>query len=225
MLTRNRADGRPALLIFDEGQRLSMDLLEEIRLLLNKETPREKLLEIIIAGQPELGEVLARPELRQLKQRVSSICKLKALSIEELHEYMHHRLTHAGLPRQTLFNEECIQLIYEYTQGIPRLVNSLCNGALQTGFAMQSREITPAILAEAARDLELLTDSTTSGGVSEVSAPVHLAAVPRASTSKPVPPKISRAVNGTPESPIPMEGYNTRQKSLGFFSSLMDRWK
>ena len=228
MLTRNRADGRPALLIFDEGQRLSMDLLEEIRLLLNMETPREKLLEIIIAGQPELGEVLARPELRQLKQRVSSICKLKALSLEELHEYLHHRLTHAGLPRQTLFNEECIQLIYEYTQGIPRLVNSLCNGALQTGFAMQSREITPAILAEAARDLELLPDSTSSaaaGGVSEVSAPVRLAAVPRASTSKPVPPKLSRAVNGTPESPVPLEGYNTRQKSLGFFSSLMDRWK
>ena len=154
-LLRNRADGRPSLLIVDEAQRLSTELLEEIRLLLNMETPREKLLDIIISGQPELAEILGRPELRQLKQRVSCICKLEALSLEELHEYLDHRLTLAGLPNQTLFSEEVIQLIYNYTQGIPRLVNSLCNNVLQTGFAMQSRNITIPIVEEAARDLEL----------------------------------------------------------------------
>ena len=155
MLVRNRADGRLSLLIVDEAQRLSTELLEEIRLLLNIETPREKLLDIIISGQPELMDVLGRPELRQLKQRVSCICKLEALSLEDLHEYMGHRLALAGLPNQTLFSEEAIQLIYSYTQGIPRLVNSLCNGALQTGFALQSRNITMSIIEEAARDLDL----------------------------------------------------------------------
>src|ERR1051326_7405369 len=129
-LTRNHADGRPSLLIVDEAQRLPMDILEEIRLLLTMETPREKLLEIIMSGQQELIEILARPEMRQLKQRVSCICKLKALSLEDLQEYLQHRLTLAGLPRQTLFPEESIELIYAYTEGIPRLVNSLCNAAL-----------------------------------------------------------------------------------------------
>jgi general secretion pathway protein A len=225
VLTRNRAGGRPSLLIVDEAQRLPVELLEEIRLLLNMETPREKLLEIIVSGQPELGDILARPELRQLKQRVSSICKLKALSLEEVREYLHHRLAQAGLPRQTLFTEECIQLVYGYTHGIPRLINSLCNGALQTGFAMQSREITPPIIEEAARDLELLRElpplpSVGVKAVAELGTSAHLAAVPKV----PVPIH-SRAVNGGSVSPMPLEGYAARQRSLGFFAGLIDRWK
>jgi general secretion pathway protein A len=225
VLARNRAEGRPSLLIVDEAQRLPVELLEEIRLLLNMETPREKLLEIIVSGQPELGDILARPELRQLKQRVSSICKLKALTLEEAREYLHHRLAQAGLPRQTLFSEECIQLVYGYTHGIPRLINSLCNGVLQTGFAMQSREITPAIIEEAARDLELLralppVASVGVKAVAELATTAHWAAVPKV----PVPIQ-SRAVNGGSGSPMPLEGYAARQRSLGFFASLMDRWK
>ena len=105
-LLRNRAEGRPSLLIVDEAQRLPTELLEEIRLLLNLETPREKLLEIIVSGQPELSEILARSELRQLKQRVSCICKLNALSLAELQEYLHHRLTLAGLPSPNLIPRE-----------------------------------------------------------------------------------------------------------------------
>ena len=147
----------------------------------------------------------------------------------ELREYLHHRLLQAGLPRQTLFNPECIQLIYTYTQGIPRLVNSLCNGALQIGFAMQSREITTAIIDEAARDVELrrevVSAADSMGAVADVAAPVRLAAVPRAAMPKPAALTVSRAVNGNPEAPMPMEGYAARQKSLGFFANLMDRWK
>jgi len=130
-LTRFRDAGQSAILIVDEAQRLPLELLEEIRLLLNLETPREKLLQIVMAGQPELGEIIGRPELRQLKQRISAIFRLKPLSIEELREYLEHRLSRAGLPKQNLFTEELIGLIYRYTQGIPRLVNSLCDAALR----------------------------------------------------------------------------------------------
>src|SRR5262249_27613027 len=95
-LYRNRVDGRPSVLIVDEAHRLSLELLEEIRLLLNLETPQEKLLQIIIAGQPELTDILNRPDLRQFKQRISCQCKLNPLTVEELKEYVDHRLTKAG---------------------------------------------------------------------------------------------------------------------------------
>jgi general secretion pathway protein A len=224
-LLRNRAEGRPSLLIVDEAQRLPTKLLEEIRLLLNIETPREKLLEIIVSGQPELSEILARPELRQLKQRVSCICKLKALSLNELQEYLHHRLTLAGLPRQTLFPEETIQLIYDYTQGIPRLVNSLCNGALLTGFAIQSAKITASIIEEAARDLELrnelAAETVAMNGVATMAVGAERSLAPH-----PVPvPRAAQGTNGHSEVRMPMENYATRQKSLGFLSGLLDRWK
>ena len=223
-LVRNRADGRPSLLIVDEAQRLPTELLEEIRLLLNMETPREKLLDIIISGQPELAEILGRPELRQLKQRVSCICKLEALNLEELHEYLDHRLTLAGLPNQPLFSEEAIQLIYTYTQGIPRLVNSLCNNALQTGFAMQSRDITIPIVEEAARDLELRPvpemPPVPNNRVAPITAGAEAAmAAPRLTAVN------KKVVNGASEHRMPLENYATRQKSLGFLAGLMDRWK
>jgi general secretion pathway protein A len=128
-LRQHRAEGKPAVLIVDEAQRLSPELLEEIRLLLNMETATEKLLQIIVAGQPELGEILRRPELRQLKQRVSCICNLRPLTMAELREYLHHRLTRAGLPSQSLFSEETMAVIFRHTQGIPRLINSLCDAA------------------------------------------------------------------------------------------------
>jgi general secretion pathway protein A len=148
-LRRNRADGRPSVLIIDEAQRLSTELLEEVRLLLNLETPREKLLEIIVAGQPALTEILRRTEMRQLKQRVSCVCRLRPLTLEELNEYLHHRVTRAGLPTQSLFPGDVTQMIFEYTEGIPRLASSLCDSALQTGFALRSSQVTKAILEEA----------------------------------------------------------------------------
>jgi general secretion pathway protein A len=225
-LRRNRTDGRPSVLIIDEAQRLSTELLEEVRLLLNLETPREKLLEIIVAGQPELSDILRREELRQLKQRVSCVCRLRPLNLEELKEYLHHRVTRAGLPTQSLFSAEVTQLIFEYTEGIPRLVNSLCDSALQTGFALRSHQVTRAILEEAGKDLELLRKAPVPLEVSlppEVTIPLPEAAI------------ISPASNGAAhhvgnghavsEARVPLEDYQARQKSLSFFSSLMERWK
>jgi general secretion pathway protein A len=227
-LHRNRMDGRPSVLIIDEAQRLSAELLEEVRLLLNMETPREKLLEIIVAGQPELSEILRRPELRQLKQRVSCVCRLKPLTLEELKEYLHYRVTRAGLPTQSLFSgDDLIHRIFEYTDGIPRLVNSLCDSSLQTGFALHSTQITTAILEEAAKDLEL--ERT-------VPAPVTIPRLAEATTAPPEARRPPPAGNGVsqiaagnghaaPDGRVPLENYYTRQKSLGFFSSLMERWK
>jgi len=248
-LLRYLAAGRPAVLIVDEAQRLSTDLLEEIRLLLNLETPRQKLLQIIVAGQPELTDILRRPELRQLKQRVSCICKLEPLSLEELREYLHHRLTRAGLPEQSLFSEPVIQVIYEYTRGIPRLVNSLCDGALQTGFALQSPRITVAILQEAAGDLDLPLEEPRGNvhleGGSPASASVANAcqllgaairslddgsvasASVAAAPAGPVPVHEDSNGKGTSvvEPWVPLESYAARQRSLGFFASLMDLWR
>ena len=225
-LRRNRMDGRPSVLIIDEAQRLSPELLEEVRLLLNLETPREKLLEIIMAGQPELSEILRRPELRQLKQRVSCICRLQPLTIEDLKEYLHHRVTRAGLPKQSLFSGDMIQLIFEYTDGIPRLVNSLCDSALQTGFALRSAQITRAILEEAAKDLDLLRTAP---------APVNIPSLAEAPSVFPEAPPTPPASNGVPHDAgnghaasvgrVPFENYQTNEKSFRFFSNLIERWK
>jgi general secretion pathway protein A len=222
-LRRNQADGRPSILIVDEAQRLSTELLEEVRLLLNLETPREKLLEIIVSGQPELGDILGRPDLRQLKQRVSCICRLKPLTLTEVSEYIYHRMTRAGLPNQTLFSDATIALIHEHSRGIPRLINSLCDGSLRTGFALQSPRITPAVVEEAAKDLELTrpAESSHPGGSDSVAAAVL------AEASAPVPASGHNGKNGSAvlDAQVPLETYAARQKSISFFSNLMDRWR
>jgi general secretion pathway protein A len=238
-LQRNRAEGRSSVLIVDEAQQLSPQLLEEVRLLLNLETPREKLLEIIIAGQPELGELLHRSEFRQLKQRVSHFCKLQPLSLAELKEYMHHRLTKVGLPQQSLFSPETIHLIYHYTEGIPRLVNTLCDNALQIGFALQSSRITEAIVDEAARDLDLVQTPADIEALNgkNTQLPATFSQTPPPQPPPPQPPQLIEEVvvgvvsgnghkNGTSAVPprVPLEGYADRQKTVGFISSLMDLW-
>lgn len=226
-LLRNKADGRPSVLIVDEAQRLSTELLEEIRLLLNLETPQEKLLDIVMSGQPELVEILRRPELRQFKQRISTICKLKPLNQLELKEYLSHRLRLAGVPRQTIFDDAVIALIFEYTQGIPRLVNSLCDLALQTGFALQSTKITAEVIEEAARDLDLVRPT-----VVMEAAPVngHSAASPAATATVGNLQKETKEAKKDPppvrlETSIPLESYTSRQKSLNFFAQLIQRWR
>jgi len=231
-LLRNREMGRPSILIIDEAQKLHPDLMEEIRLLMNLETPREKLLQIIMAGQPELLEIFQRSELRQLKQRINYFCKLQPLSVEELREYLFHRLARAGLPNQSLFSGSAIQTVYEYTKGIPRVVNTLCDNALRAGFAVQSQHITSSIIQEAAADLDLLP-SLPPPDISEdgdVRLPLvtgdGLARTPLA----PPPPPMHVSGFGRQDQAkqpvrIPMEGYADRQKSLGFLGGLLDWWK
>jgi general secretion pathway protein A len=243
-IRRDHAEGRPALLVIDEAQRLSVELLEEVRLLLNLETTREKLVEIILAGQPELLETLSRYEMRQLKQRVSCICRLKPLDRGELREYLFHRLAQAGLPNQTLFSETCIDLIHNYTRGIPRLANTLCDSCLQVGVGLRSSKVTPSIIEEAARDLDLVPADSQG----ELPAKDPVAAQAAAQSSATISPAGAAAVlqNGTgtmgeksgERSPTqdgnaaagvaearPLQTYADRQKSVGFFASFLERWK
>jgi general secretion pathway protein A len=220
-LLRTRSEGRPSVLVVDEAQRLSPELLEEIRLLLNLETPREKLLEIIIAGQPELWEILRRLELRQLKQRISYFCKLEPLTREEVGNYINYRLARAGLPEQDVFSPAVIEAIHKYSHGIPRLINSLCNTALRYGFADQVPRITISHIREAVKELDL--DSPPFGGTPEID---EEAVVPIAGSDFSLgASEASDAGNSVPETRIPLEGYGARLKNRGFFSNMRDRWK
>lgn len=223
-LLRNRNDGRPSVLIVDEAQRLSLELLEEIRLLLNLETPREKLLQIIMAGQPELIDILHRPDLRQFKQRISCQCKLTPLGLLELREYIDHRMAHAGLPHQALFTEPVIQRIHEYTQGIPRLCNCLCDNALRIGFAAHSPQISTAIIDEAAKDLDLVRSASLQLLQSE---PMAALVSPGLANGHATNGPLEHMANGihTEEVHMPLESYSTRQKSISFFANLIDRWR
>lgn len=222
-LLRRQAEGRRTVLIIDEAQRLSVEILEEIRLLLNIETPHEKLLNIIVTGQPELEETLRRPEMRQLKQRISCLCRLRPLGLEEVREYIDHRLMRAGLAEPALFTDHTIPLIYEYTQGIPRLVNSLCEAALQTGFALVSPGITPPIIKEAATDLDLIPRTRTNGVPSPSQTPALAPLIAEVANAHGSPS--NRDTNGDVEIRVPLEAYAVRQKGLGLFASLLDRWR
>jgi general secretion pathway protein A len=220
-LKRNRAQGRPAVLIVDEAQRLPVELLEEVRLLLNMETPNEKLLEIVLAGQPELGDTLRRPDLRQLKQRVGCICNLKPLNPEEFAEYIRHRLKQAGRSEPDLFSETAMELIYAYSGGIPRLINTLADTALRTGFALQSPIITPFMVEEAARELEMteITPAEQTFPNDEIVARLD------AKLKENMLTKSSSGSNRAGQEPVPLESYDSRQRSLGFFSQWVGRWK
>ncbi|MEQ8804008.1 MAG: AAA family ATPase, partial [Haliea sp.] len=130
-LLQNHADGRKTVLMIDEAQHLDFDVLEQIRLLTNLETNSEKLLQIILIGQPELAQLLQRPELRQLNQRITARYNLAPLSPEETGAYIRHRLQVAGLaPGRELFPPEVVRGIHRTTRGIPRLINVLCDRIL-----------------------------------------------------------------------------------------------
>ncbi len=220
-LKRHRAQGKLAVLIVDEAQRLPIELLEEIRLLLNLETPQDKLLEIVLAGQPEFGDTLRRPELRQLKQRVGCICTLKPLSAVEIGEYVTHRLMQAGRTEPPLFSEPALETMYSYSGGIPRLINTLADAALRTGYALHAPSMTPFIVEEAARELELTRVSPAGelpGGNHEIMASLG------AKLRENAPPEAA-AENRTSQGPMPLESYAARQKSLGLFTQWVERWK
>ncbi|HMG36807.1 MAG TPA: AAA family ATPase [Blastocatellia bacterium] len=154
LLTRNR-QGLRTVLVIDEAHLLEPHLLEEIRLLSNFETNREKLLQIILCGQPELHELLARPELRQLKQRISLKCAVNPLTKAETAHYLKWRLRLAGAADPNLFQPDAIELVYQYSGGIPRMINNICDNALLSGFSEGSRQITTDIIQEVAEVLDL----------------------------------------------------------------------
>jgi len=146
------AAGRRTVLIIDEAQNLTNEVLELVRLLTNLETHRRKLLQIILLGQPELRERLARPELRQLAQRIVARYHLDPLSRAEVAAYVSHRLAVAGATR-CLFTPSALRKLWRASRGIPRLVNVLCDRALLGAFAEQRHDVDRTMLAQAAREV------------------------------------------------------------------------
>ena len=142
------------VVVVDEAQNLSWDLLEEIRLLTNLETSSEKLLQIVLSGQPELEEKLHHPSVRQLRQRVSLWCRTQALTENQTHAYVAERLRIAGAS-WPLFSLEALELIHRYSRGIPRVINLVCEHSLILAFVEQVRQVTPAIVESVSTDLEL----------------------------------------------------------------------
>jgi general secretion pathway protein A len=155
LLIEQAERGRTAVLIVDEAHNLEWDVLEEIRLLGNLENRQGKLLQIILAGQPELDRKLDAANLRQLKQRIVLRCTLNPLTREQTHEYIDARLTRAGMADQTLFSLDVIDAIYTRASGIPRVINALCDNLLVTAFAMEQRTTTLEMLDEICSDMRL----------------------------------------------------------------------
>ncbi len=144
------------LLVVDEAHHLSPELLEEVRLLTNLETTQQKLLQIVLAGQPELDEMLDSYALRQIKQRVALRCHLEPLNPEEVRGYVQNRLRIAGVPPGvSIFPEPAMHAIFLHSKGFPRLINTICENALLSGYGRRSAEITPEIIDEVAGDLRL----------------------------------------------------------------------
>jgi general secretion pathway protein A len=154
LLDRYRA-GETAVLVIDEAQNLSDEVLEEIRMLTNLETFTEKLLQIILVGQPELEQRLKQPQLRQLRQRLTLRAKTHALNLEETKAYIHQRLRIAGSNGEPIFEPEALMAVYRYSAGIPRIINLLCEHCLVSGFVDQKKTVAPEIVDSVARDFDL----------------------------------------------------------------------
>jgi len=154
LLERYQA-GERAVLIVDEAQNLSPQMLEEIRLLTNLETSTEKLLQIVLAGQPELEQKLNQPELRQLRQRITLRAKTRQLTLDETQGYIQERLRIAGAENIDLFSPEAIVAVHRYARGIPRVTNLLCEHSLVSSFVDQLNPVPPEIVEEVARDFDL----------------------------------------------------------------------
>ena len=156
LLLRSRR-GTTTVLVVDEAHLLTWELMEEIRLLTNLETSQCKLLQIVMVGQPELDLKIDSDELRQLKQRITMRCRLEPLGFQDLRGYIHRRLEVAGASSHgtKIFSEQAIEAIYQFSGGIPRLVNTLCENSLISGYGRQAKQITLEIVQESAMDLRL----------------------------------------------------------------------
>ena len=180
--------GHIVALLIDEAQQLSDGVLEELRLLSNFETEKEKLIQIVLMGQPELEQRLNRPELRQLKQRVALHCRLAPLESPEIRQYIDLRLSTVGYEGNELFEAKVIDRIAFYSKGIPRLINVICDNALLIAYGASKRKVSDEIIEEVASDLQLT-----------------------------VPPEIERPATSfnIPKSPVDMSTDNKQAPSLG----------
>ena len=155
LLLQEARAGRRFIIVVDEAQNLDASVLETIRLLSDFETPRAKLLQIILAGQPELADKLSKPKLAQLRQRISLLNGLQPLSAEESAKYIQHRLRIAGYSGALLFAPAAMHAIAQFTEGIPRSINNLCFSALSLGCALRQRVIDLPVIEEVISDLDI----------------------------------------------------------------------
>jgi type II secretory pathway predicted ATPase ExeA len=193
LLDRYRA-GETAVLIVDEAQGLSDELLEEIRMMTNLETFTEKLLQIVLVGQPELEQKLKQPNLRQLRQRLTLRAKTYPLTAEETKSYVAQRLRIAGWNGQPIFDSESLLAIHQYSCGIPRVVNLVCEHCLVSAFVDQQRMVTANVVEVVARDFDLVENP--------------FSGVPRSQfqQSGPSAPSAKTASNGSSPAPAPLQG-------------------
>lgn len=219
LLLRRREAGESSVMIVDEAQSLPLDLLEEVRLLANIETDSEKLLSVIIAGQPELATRLNQPELRQLKQRVALRCELRPLQRAETEAYIAGRIRAAGGIGARIFTREAVAVIHDGAQGLPRTVNVIADNALLGGFAAGQKPVGTDIVMDVCRDFDL-----TSAGVA-LNAPGTMLGRQH---EGPLPPRIKPArsqLNGSRtaddragDNPEGMFGaFSSRRKRFSFF--------
>ena len=160
MLLETQRRGGTAALIIDEAHLLSPELLEEIRLLGNADTHQEKILQIVLSGQPELTSILNRQELSALKQRIACRADLRPLNESEARVYIAERLHIAGLKGDSPFPSTTISAIFRYSQGVPRLINLLCNGCLVLGFKTQRKVVQPDMVESVADSLNMIRRGT-----------------------------------------------------------------
>jgi general secretion pathway protein A len=219
VLLRQRAlEGRRTLLVVDEAQSLSDELLEEIRLLANLETPDEKLLLVLLAGQPELADRLNDASLRQLKQRIGLRCGLRPFGADETAAYIAGRIRAAGGTGAQVFTREAVMLIHERSRGIPRLISVICDNALLGGFAAHQRPVTRQTVEDVCHDFDLPDPQAANTG--EITSTPG-AAIPAegdvARTERVLAPPVHMAEPGPAEEPLAPEGglfasYGTKRR-------------
>ena len=144
-LLEQHGAGKTVVLVVDEAQNLTPDVLEQVRMISNLETERDKLIQIILAGQPELNDVLSRHDLRQLSQRITVRCRLTPMNKSDTGNYIRHRLKISGCRISELFSSGAIKRIYRFSRGVPRLINIVCEQALIMAWTQESGTVTPAI--------------------------------------------------------------------------------
>jgi general secretion pathway protein A len=221
-------EGKVVVLIIDEAHKLSPELLEEVRLLTNFETAKEKLLQIVLAGQPELNGLLNREDLWQLKQRVAIRLQIRPLSDSDVHQYLSFRWMKAGGGETLPFKEDAIGLIASWSKGIPRVINGICDNALISAYAAGRTEIEPEGILEVIRDLDLRSEivSDTSKGNGAVSAP-------RSTGVHPPMVRVSMNSNGKQShvvptagrsEQIPLERYSHEAREDSFISRWAERF-
>ena len=203
--------GRHFVVFIDEAQNLSDSALETVRLLSNFETPRSKLMQIVLAGQPQLADKLARPDLHQLCQRISILSRLSPLTREETSLYIDHRLQTAGYEGGRLFTPEARAMIATWSEGVPRKINNLCFNALTLGYALGRTQIDCPVVQEAADDLEMKPSVPEQHGSAHMRKPTIL----KGSMKDPanVLDLIAPAAEATPQSTVPPMGSRLEQAS------------